>query len=203
MRTIVWLFVAASSLGLAACDKKDTSSSPSSKPAVTSASAATSAAKAAPETPLKIERLDFPGTEEGAKSLLEGFLKEDADHEAMTKSLRPSAEDYAAIFVGDVAMKARTVYETKWNDGTYRVKPKEGQTKLLMWKATTEELRKGEGNSNKFPGGYKKVADKLKPGLTFYRFKFVKPEDKHGMAFDGLVFVRDHWVMVSKPYRAL
>ena len=30
-----------------------------------------------------------------------------------------------------------------------------------------------------------------------------EPEDKHGMAFDGLVHVNGHWVLVSKPYRAL
>ena len=44
-----------------------------------------------------------------------------------------------------------------------------------------------------FPGGYKRVADKFKPGLTVYRWKYVKPGEKLGMSFDGLVYVNNHW----------
>ena len=201
MRTIAWLTLATSSLLLAACDKKQDMPTPSSEPAASATAAAS--AKGGAATEKNIERLDFPGTEEGAKALVEGFLKPDADTVAMTKSLQPSSEDYKAIFVDDVVTKVRAKYEEQWGETGWEIKAKEDQTEVLIWKATTEELREGTGDSSHFPGGYKKVADKLKPGLTFYRFKYVKPEDKHGMTFDGLVHVNGHWVMVSKPYRAM
>ena len=40
-----------------------------------------------------------------------------------------------------------------------------------------------------FPGGYKAVLPHLKPGNAIVRFKFVKPGETHGMAFDGLIHV--------------
>jgi hypothetical protein len=48
----------------------------------------------------------------------------------------------------------------------------------------------------------KRVAEHLKPGLTLYRFKFVKPGETVGMAYDGLVHVNGHWVMLPKPWAA-
>ncbi|MFW5738905.1 MAG: hypothetical protein ACOC1F_00920 [Myxococcota bacterium] len=203
MRIIAWLTIAAVGLGVAGCDKKETPAKPSTEPAASAAGAVSAKAADVPKAPENIERLDFPGTEEGAMALVQAFLEPDADTAAMTRSLRPSTEDYGDIFVDDVLTEVRSKYEERWNEGKYEIKAKEGQTKVLMWKATTEELREGTGDSSDFPGGYKKVADKLEPGLTFYRFKFVKPDDKHGMTYDGLVFVNGHWVIVSKPYRAM
>lgn len=204
MRTIVWLPIAALSLSFSACDKKDDAgtTSPSTK-STGSAIAVDSAGKPLPKSPENIKRLDFPGTQAGAKALLEAFLKPGADQAGMTKSLRPSLDDYDTIFVADAATNVKAKYEEQWNRNDYKITAKEGQTELLLWQATTEELRDGTVDAKQFPGGYKKIADKLKPGLTFYRFKFVKPGDKHGMAFDGLVYVNGHWVMVSKPYRAM
>lgn len=202
MRTPVVLSIIVLATSLVGCDKKSDpgSAGPTAEvPAATvSAGAGSSARPAGPVT-----RLDFPGTEEGAKALLEGFLKAGADRTTMTRSLRPAHEDYEAIFTADVLTDVKAKYEEQWGKEEYVVEAREGQTELQLWKATTEQLRDGSGDASQFPGGYKKIADKLKPGLTFYRFKFVQPGDKHGMAYDGLVFVNGHWVMVSKPYRAL
>lgn len=199
MRNVAWVSLTVLGLGLAGCeDKKSTAEPPA--PA-TSASAATAAS--APAAPSNIKRLDFPGTEEGAKAMLESFIKPGADHAALTKSLRPDPADYQAIFVEDAVMKARTSYDEQWNANAYEIKGNDDQTEIMLWKVTTEQLRENAEPASQFPGGYKKVADKLKPGLTFYRFKFVRPEDKHGATFDGLVHVNGHWVLVSKPYRVL
>ncbi len=201
MRTIVWIPVALVALGVVSCNEKKNEAAKPADSTITPT--ASSAAVAKPKIPKDTKRLKFPGTEDGAKALLESFLQPGADHVAMTKSLRPAYADYDAIFVEKVVTPVRDTYEELWNRNNYLIKNEEGQTKLLMWKATTEELNERTGDSDKFPGGYKKIADKLKPGLTFYRFKFVKPGDKHGRAFDGLVFVNGHWVIVSKPYRAI
>jgi hypothetical protein len=204
MRTVLWLSTVALVASLAACDKKPDAvpteaPAPSSPPVASGAAPTTDNKVAGP--PAKIDRLNFPGTEEGARALLGSFLKSDADRPSMTRSLRPSTEDYQAIFDGEAVTEARAKYEEQWSQDAYVIEIKEGQTELQFWKATTEELRDWTGDAHQFPGGYRKVADKLKPGLTFYRFKFVKPGDKHGMTYDGLVFVNDHWVLVSKPYR--
>ena len=53
------------------------------------------------------------------------------------------------------------------------------------------------------PGGWKLVGPFIKPGLTFYRGKFVKPGERLGMSYDGLVHVNGRWVWVPKPYKFL
>lgn len=145
----------------------------------------------------------FPGTEEGAKQMLAEFLKPGADHAALSKPLRPTKDDYKAVYGADSADKLASVYDPAWDKGEVVLKPNEGQTELKLWSATSEDLKNGTGNATDFPGGYKKVADKLQPGLTLYRFKFVKPGEDLGMAFDGLVFVNGHWALIPKPWRAL
>lgn len=138
-----------------------------------------------------------------AKKFLGQFLKEGADHAALSKDLVPKDEDYAAVFVDDVVAKAKETYGPMWKDGAMKLAPKEGQTELLLWAATGAQLQKGEGDAEQFPGGYKKIADKLKPDVVFYRFKFTKPGETIGMAFDGLVYVNGHWTIFPKPWRAL
>jgi len=68
---------------------------------------------------------------------------------------------------------------------------------------SVDDLKNGTGSSNEFPGGYAKVAPHMKPGHTWYRFKFVKSGERLGMAYDGFTFVNHHWVIVPKPWRAL
>lgn len=144
-----------------------------------------------------------PGTEEGAKQLLEAFLKPDADHAALSKALRPTSADYAAVYGKEMGEKLEKMYAAPWDAGQLVVKPNEGQTELKLFKATSEELKSGAENAKEFPGGYKKVAESLQGGQTLYRFKFVKPGADSGMAFDGLVHVNGHWVIMPKPWRAL
>ncbi len=162
------------------------------------------AAPAAPAArPSASVMVDFPGTREGALALLKSFLVPEADTVALSAALRPKAEDYAAVFVGDAAETARTTYAPAWDAGAMHVRPKEGQSALLVWSATGAQIAAGEGDAGEFPGGYRQIADKLKPDVTFYRFKFVRPGETTGLAFDGLVHVNGRWVMFPKPYRAL
>ncbi len=145
----------------------------------------------------------FPGTEEGAKQLLAEFLKPGTDHGKLSASLKPTSADYAAVFATkEMATKAETVYAQLWTVVEKDpIKPKEGQTELKVWKATTDELKAGTGEAGNFPGGYKSAAPHLKSGLTVYRWKFVKPGETLGMAYDGLYHVNGHWVLMPKPWR--
>ncbi len=145
----------------------------------------------------------FPGTADGAKALLTQFLDTSANHAALSAALRPTAADYAAAYVGEAAGKLETAYGAAWDAGKFVVKPNAGQTELLLWAATSEDLKNGSGDAGKFPGGYKSVVQHLQPGVTFYRFKFVKPGETLGMAFDGLVHVNGRWTIIPKPWRVL
>lgn len=145
----------------------------------------------------------FPGTEAGAMSLLKEFAKPGADTAALSKQLRPTASDYAAVFDADSATKVAAVYDPAWTAGQLVVAPKAGQTEVKLFSASSEEMKSWSGNAAEFPGGWKTVGAKLKPGLKIYRFKFVEPGQDLGMAFDGLIYVNGNWRIFPKPWRAL
>ncbi len=189
----------AATCSIAACDKADGKDTPTKASGDVAASSAP--AKAGGKT-------DKPAAKQGkaeAEKLLKKFLVDGADHGALAKNLIPKSGDYAAVFVGDAAAKAKTAYEKQFkNVGGAGKLSKPGQTELLLWAASSEDIKAWKGNAEKkFPGGYKRVGDKIKPGLTWIRWKFVKPGETSGMAFDGLVFVNGHWAWFPKPWKAL
>jgi hypothetical protein len=145
----------------------------------------------------------FPGTEAGATSLLNEFVKPGANHAALSKQLRPTAADYAAVFEPDLAAKMEPMYGPAWDAGQLVIAPKAGQSEVKVVSATSEQLKSGAGAALDFPGGWKDAATKLKPGLKIYRFKFVEPGKDLGMAFDGLVYVNGNWRIFPKPWRAM
>jgi len=146
---------------------------------------------------------DYPGTSEGAKQLVEAFLKKGADAKALTQALKPATDDYAAAFEGDMAGKAQKAYEAMF--GGFTVSHKPAQTEAKLWKATTAQLQAPmmASDAKYFPGGYKQAAKHFKKGLTWYRFKFTEPGKDLGMGWDGLVHVNGRWVMFPKPWRAM
>jgi hypothetical protein len=143
-----------------------------------------------------------PPGEAGAKSLLEQFLKPGANYQALSAPLKPSKADVAAVYQGELGEKLATRYDEMWAKTPMVIKPNPGQTELVLFSATSEELKAGTGKANDFPGGYKRVVQHLKPGLKLYRWKFVKPGETLGMAFDGLVHVNGRWVILPKPWMA-
>ena len=146
----------------------------------------------------------FPGTKDGAKALLAEFMKPDADRKKMTMDLRPTKEDYRAFYADEAtAARAETFFDKMWSSGDAVVAPKEGQTELKLFSATTEQLNEvvPEGEAAQFPTGLQSLASNLKPNLTIYAFKFVKPGESTGMAFEGLTHINGHWRLFPKPWR--
>lgn len=145
----------------------------------------------------------FPGTKDGANSLLQELMKPDADRKKLTMELRPTKEDYRAFYADDsTADRAEAFYDKLWSGGNAVVGPKEGQTELKLFSATTEDLRDDKGEASQFPTGLTTLAatNNLKPNLTIYAFKFVKPGESLGMAFEGLTHVNGHWRLFPKPW---
>ena len=145
----------------------------------------------------------FPGTDEGANKLAKEFLKPGADVAALSKQLRPTAADYAAVFEGDLGAKVAAAWDPAWDAGQMVMSPKPGQTEVKVSSATTDELKAGTGQAIELAGGWKEVAPKMKPGLKVYRFHFLEPGKTAGMSYDGLIFVNGNWRVFPKPWRAL
>jgi len=143
------------------------------------------------------------GDEEGAKALLAQFVAADANHVALTRSLRPTTNDYKALFDAATAPKIESGQSKDWASGKAAVRPKQGQTEVKLVGATGAELAAWTGGAKEFPAGYKKIGKHLVPTVTFFRFKFVEPGKDTGTAYDGLAFVNGHWVISIPPYLAL
>jgi hypothetical protein len=139
---------------------------------------------------------------EEARALLSAFLLPGADRAVLSMTLQPSHEDYLRVFDPEFAAKAEAVYAPPWEAGQMVVTFKPEQAQLLLWGATVEELRAWTGDAARFfPGGYRDVASRFRPGSTVYAFKFVRPGETAGMSYDGLVFVNGAWRLFPKPFR--
>jgi hypothetical protein len=139
-----------------------------------------------------------------ARALLQTFVKPGADAAALSRNLRPAKADYDAVFLPDASARLRAAYEPAWTAGSMIVKGKPGQTSVLVWSATAEDLKAWRPPArDRFPGGYQKVAPHLRQGVTLYSFKFVEPGETLGMAFDGLAYVNGRWCIFPKPFRVL
>ena len=145
----------------------------------------------------------FPGTTAGAKALLEALLQPGADVKGMSAALRPTKADYEAVFQPDLAAKVEKLHAPFWEKGELLISGKPGQTQVLLDAIPTTEIREwSKAVSDVLPGGYERIKDDFRDGLTLYRFKFVAPGETLGMAYDGLVFVNNHWRIFPKPWRA-
>ncbi|MEZ4236754.1 MAG: hypothetical protein R3F59_11480 [Myxococcota bacterium] len=143
----------------------------------------------------------YPGTEEGARQLLLDVRTGDAV--ALTRALKPTSADYAAYFDAASAEKAEAAYEALWSDPKAVISADPENTELKLSSATTEELLAQGEAASAFPGGYREAAAHLQPGLTVYRWKYTKPGEDLGMAYDGLVYLNGHWAWFPKPWKVL
>jgi hypothetical protein len=176
-----------------------TATASSSASPVVSASASASAPSAVPADFLKT----FPGTAAGAKALVSEFVKPGVDAPALTKLLRPTLADYKAVFDAKAAANLDAVYSPEWERGSFVVIAKAGQTEVKISSATVADLKANNDKAKDFPGGYAKVASHLVGSSTLYRFRFVEPGQEQGNAYDGLLYVNGHWVLIPKPWRGL
>lgn len=143
----------------------------------------------------------YSGDSSGANDLVKQFVQPNADHAALTQQLKPTKEDYRAIFANEeMATKAESTYAGMWNSPDAVIKPKPGQTTSKVYSVSSDNIQKGTG-LDEFPGGYKDAGALFKPGLTLYKFDFLEPGAERGMAFDALVYVNGHWRFIPKPWR--
>lgn len=155
-------------------------------------------AKAPAEQPAEMQH----GSEAEARALLMRFFAPDADLEALTAALFPTEAEVHMVYKDPLASKMYEGYVAAFKPGI-KFGPKPGQDELIVVYTTTAKLQRGDAALQEFPGGYKKVLQYFKTNVPIVRFKFVKSGETSGYAFDGLVYVNDHWVIMPKPWRAL
>jgi len=156
---------------------------------------------AAPD-PAPEPAVDNSGSEEDARELLMQFFAPDADLVALTSSLKPSEQDVRAVYGDPLAGKMIAGYNNLFKSGT-KFGPKADHDALVIVYATTGRFTAGDSVIDAFPGGYKDITGYITGDVPIVRFKFVKSGESLGLAFDGLVYVNDHWVLMPKPWRYL
>ena len=150
-----------------------------------------SAPPAAPEDPDVVE----------VRALAMKFLEPGANVGALSEELIPREADYDAVFLPEAADRMHQFYAPRFDRGELVVRPGPAHTDVLVFKATTEEIKNGE--AARFPGGYQNVGRFLQPELTLYVFVFVEEGRVDGHTYDGLVRVNDRWVIFPKLWQVL
>ena len=127
-----------------------------------------------------------------------------ADRDGATaRALRPRDGDAARVFPGLDADAVARAYRAVWDAEPAPPRPRAEQTELVCDLAPAGMLGHDNELSHRFPGGYRRIAPLLDPHRVWARWKFVRPGEPSGMAYDGLVWVDDHWAWFPKPYRVL
>lgn len=145
---------------------------------------------------------DTSGSEAHARAMLMGFYAPDADLVELTAALRPSEADIRAVYGEPLASILVAAYGRLFKPGT-KFGPKPAHDDLIVVRATTAGLKGGDAVLSDFPGGYKDILPYMIGDHPIVRFKFITSGETLGLAFDGLIFVNDHWVLMPKPWRYL
>jgi hypothetical protein len=130
--------------------------------------------------------------------LLRGLSQPGGEH--LLAALRPRPDDYARAFVPEAVDAAREAYEAH---PPYRLGPTTRDSTIECHVAPAGMLTYDNSLSRHFPGGYAAIAPLLQPERVWVAWKSTQPGRTTGMAYDGLVWLDDHWAWFPKPYRVL
>lgn len=120
----------------------------------------------------------------------------------LASTARPAERDYARVFLGDAAERARAWYEPLWEDGGLLIAPKTGQIEARWFVAQAATLHTDPAAQQQFPGGYRDILDRLVPERWWVSWEFVAPGDPYGMQYNGLVWLDGRLGWFPKPWRA-
>ena len=146
---------------------------------------------------------NFAGTSEGLQEMMRYVVSLNRkEQNIFTNSLRPSLEDFKAVFLNENFAKKEYLYHKRLLRSVYVIiKPLLAeQTETIIWKTNVEELKLYTGQAIYFPGGYKEIAEELNPSLAYYRLKFVEPGRQTGSGFDMFVYVNGKWLFFPRPW---
>lgn len=128
-------------------------------------------------------------------------LAQDPDGDVL-QALRPRAADHALAFVPSAAQAAATAFAAVWQQPPRPARAPAG-ARIQCHAAPAGMLASDNALSRPFPGGYRALAPLLQPQRVWLAWKLIAPGRDAGMAYDGLVWLDDHWAWFPKPYRVL
>ena len=140
--------------------------------------------------------MDLEEINQRATILLAGIVY--GPPELIVAVLKPTPEDFAAVFVGDAAKHAEDMYASFWANPPGALTRTVGAKIRVITKLSQDIVASGE-----FPGGYRGIAHLLAPDQAWCRFRLIGNGGKDAMAYDGLVSRGEgRWAWFPKPWRA-
>lgn len=141
-----------------------------------------------------------------ARFFFRHFARPGAETGILTASLRPTTNDYNAIFEPKFAGQVNLKNRIAWQERQVRViEPEPGQTEVHVFVASPTQLL--DGSAVGFPEEYKRVAGLLLPGTYIMRVKFVEPGgdpvSTPGTVFGPIFYVNRRHVYVPNPWQSL
>lgn len=156
---------------------------------------------AAPAMAADAKGQSMTGDEAELRSLLMAFMKPGADYQSLTQKLRPTPADYASLLREPFATKAREVFESAYKNDEGVLKPKDGQTEVLLLSIMSDEIRLWTTRAKEsMPGGYEAIRAEFKPGNRIYTARFVSPGQSAGLVIRMVVFVNGNWRVFPRVY---
>jgi len=145
-----------------------------------------------------------PGTHDGAVAMLRAFYDPTADHWRLTMALQPSEGEIARIYAGPLQGALLSyVAHNVYGEGE-AIEPGADDTDVEVNLTTTDALKAGGAAAAGFPADYDRVLAQLEPGLPIATFQFYSEGAAGpGKAFDGLIYVDGHWVLLPRPWTVL
>ena len=128
-------------------------------------------------------------------------LHGDASAECLA-ALHPQAGDAARVFGPELAEIAESSFAAQWPQAPAVTRLK-GSHRLQIHVAPAGMLLEDNELSRHFPGGYRRLAAHLAPQRVWVAWKVIERGASSGMAYDGLVWIDDHWAWFPKPFRVL
>ena len=135
------------------------------------------------------------------RPLLEALTR-DRSGQAL-EAVKPHDGDYAKTFVAGAVDAARDAYGRLWSAPGELRHPDPAQTIITCEIAPAGMLAYDNELSRRFPGGYRGIAHLLHPHRVWVAWKCLRPGADAGTAYDGLVWLDDHWAWFPRPYRVL
>lgn len=116
-------------------------------------------------------------------------------------AMKPQEADYERVFRGKLLDGARALYGAMWGQPPPPLRGAPDQTRLWVRVAFADDFVAWNRRGAEFPGGYRKLALDLVPGVVWVAWKFVAPGETTGLSFDGIVRLDDRFVWFPQPWR--
>src|SRR5262245_17288253 len=105
--------------------------------------AETSASAPSVVAPAPVAPVDEEPDVRELRAMLEKFMAPGADHGALSAELVPHEDDYDAVFIPEQADRLHQFYAPRFDRGELVIQPGPEHREVLIFKATTEDIRAG------------------------------------------------------------